>query len=115
MSVTIVNDYKLKADGDKKEAAAVARELVEGFKANHPGVQLSLWLEDQADPLHHFHITVFDNEDALEKAKQSPEIKHFVERYYPHMDTRTHVAPACDVWLAWGTGVAPTDTESVGR
>jgi quinol monooxygenase YgiN len=106
MSVTVVNDYRLKADGDKEEAMAAAAELVDDFLSHHPGVQLSLWLEDKNDPLHHYHITVFDDEATFEKVKESKGIKHFIERYYPHMDQSTHVAPLCDVWLCDGHGIS---------
>lgn len=105
MSVTIVNDYRLKANGDKKEAMAAAAELVQNFNTNQPGVQLSLWLEDQGEPLHHFHITVFDDQTAMEHVRSSEGIKRFVERFYPHMDQSTHLAPTCDVWLLDGHGV----------
>lgn len=105
MSVTVVNDYRLKVDADKNEAMAAAAELVRDFNLNHPGVQLSLWLEDQEEPLHHFHITVFDDQKALEEVKGSSGIHRFVERFYPHMDQSTHMAPTCDVWLLDGHGV----------
>jgi quinol monooxygenase YgiN len=105
MSVTIVNDYRLKADADKAEALAAAAELVKDFNRNQPGIQLSLWLEDQNEPLHHFHITVFDDQQAMENVRSSEGIQRFVERFYPHMDQSTHLAPTCDVWLLDGHGV----------
>jgi len=105
MSVTIVNDYRLKAGADKDEAMAAAAELVRDFNDNHPGVQLTLWLEDQYEPLHHFHITVFDDQNAVDKIRSSEGIDRFVKRFYPHMDQATHLAPTCDVWLLDGHGV----------
>jgi len=61
--------------------------------------------EDRDDPLHHFHVTVFDTEEDLQRARAADAMNEFIERYYPHMDTSTHVAPTCEVMLAGGTGV----------
>ena len=59
MSMTIVNDYFFKPDGNVKEGKAAAAELVEYFRAEVPEVELSLWLEANDNPLHHYHITVW--------------------------------------------------------
>ena len=105
MSVTIVNDYRLKTGADKDAAMAAAAELVRDFIDHQPGVQLSLWLEDRNEPLHHFHITIFDDQQAVDKVRASEGIARFVERFYPHMDQSTHLAPTCAVWLLDGHGV----------
>lgn len=105
MSVTIVNDYFFKADGDIAEGKAAAAELVDYFKADVPEVEMSLWLEAQENPLHHYHITVFSTGDVIQSVRDSAAIKRFTDRLYPHIDHSTFIAPACDVWLADGSGV----------
>ena len=84
---------------------ALAAELVEYFKASVPEVQLSLWLEDRDNPLHHYHITVFDSLEALERVRESDAIKRFVDRLFPHIAHSTYISPVTDVWLADGYGV----------
>lgn len=107
MSVTVVNDYDFKPDGDVSEAKSAAAELVEYFKAAVPGVQLSLWLEDRDNPLHHYHVTVFDSVATLEQVRESAAIKRFVDRLFPHIAHSTYISPVTDVWLADGSGVKP--------
>lgn len=107
MTITIVNDYFFKPDGDVEEGKAAAAELVEYFKADVPEVELSLWLEAQDNPLHHYHITVFSDPDALQNLRDSKAIKQFTDRLYPHIDHSTFISPACNVWLADGMGVRP--------
>lgn len=106
MSVTIVNDYFFKPDGNVEEGKRAAAELVEYFKREVPEVQLSLWLESQENPFHHYHITVFDNADIIPRIKESEGIKRFIERLFPHIDHSTYISPQCRVWLADGKGVA---------
>jgi hypothetical protein len=105
MSVTIVNDYFFKPDGDINEGKEAAAKLVEYFKAEIPEVELSLWLASQENPLHHYHITVFSTPNVIQKVRDSAAIKQFVDRLYPHIDHSTFISPLCDVWLADGTGV----------
>ncbi len=105
MSMTIVNDYFFKPDGDVKQGKAAAAELLAYFKADVPEVELSLWLEAQDNPLHHFHITVFGDPDVIQKVRGSEAIKRFTNRLYPHIDHSTFISPACNVWLAGGRGV----------
>lgn len=107
MGVTIVNDYYFKPDGNLAEGKAAAAELLAYFKDQFPEVQLSLWLEVRENPLHHYHITVFDSFEVIGRVKESEGIKRFVERLFPHIDHSSYVSPACDVWLAGGTGVKP--------
>lgn len=107
MSVTIVNDYDFKPTGDVAEGKAAAAELVEYFKSQFPEVQLSLWLEDKDNPLHHYHITVFDTLDTVDRVKKSEGIKRFVDRLFPHIAKSTYISPVCDVWLLDGTGTKP--------
>lgn len=109
MSITVVNDYDFKPDGDVSEGKAAAKELVEYFKSEVPEVQLSLWLEDRDNPLHHYHITVFETLDVLERVKKSDAIKRFVERLFPQIAHSTYIAPTTDVWLADGSGVRTVD------
>lgn len=104
MSVTVVHDYYFKPDGDVAEGKAAAAEFVK-FLKTVPGVQLTLWLEDRENPLHHFHINVVDAIEDFEKLLEAEEVKHFTDRLYPHTARRTHIAPLCDVWLAQGRGV----------
>jgi hypothetical protein len=107
MSFTVVNDYFFKPDGDVEEGKAAARELVEYFNRSAPEVQLSLWLESSENPLHHYHITVFDSAEPLQALKDSKAIKKFTGRLYPHIDHSTFISPGCGVWLAAGKGVEP--------
>jgi hypothetical protein len=107
MSVTVVNDHYFKRDGDIAEGKAAAAELVEYFKAHFPEVQLSLWLEGSENPLHHYHITVFDSAEVIQKLRESEGIKRFIGRLYPHIDHSSFISPLCDVWLADGKGIAP--------
>ena len=104
MSVTVVHDYYFKPDGDVAEGKAAAAEFVE-FLKDFPGNQMTLWLEDRENPLHHFHINVFDSIEAFERVIKTPEVKRFSDRLYPHTARRTHIAPLCDVWLAQGKGI----------
>ena len=90
MSVTIVNDYFFKPDGNVKEGKAAAAELVGYFKAEIPEVELSLWLASQENPLHHYHITVFSTGDVIQDVRESAAIKRFVDR--PH-SLSLHVWP----------------------
>jgi hypothetical protein len=105
MSVTIVNDYFFKPDGDVNEGKEAAAELVEYFKSEIPEVELSLWLASQENPLHHYHITVFSTGDVIQRVRESAAIKRFVDRLYPHIDHSTFVSPVCNVWLSGGSGV----------
>lgn len=105
MATTIVNDYFFKPDGDLEKGKAAAAELVEYFKSDVPEVQLSLWLESTENPLHHYHITVFDNEEVIERVKGSQAIERFVGRLFPHIDHSTYISPVCDVWLSDGHGM----------
>lgn len=107
MSVTIVNDYHFKPDGDVAEGKAAAADLVKYFKEQVPEVELSLWLENTDNPLHHYHITVFKTEDAVRRVKASEAISKFVERLFPHIAQSTYIAPTTVVWLADGSGVRP--------
>jgi hypothetical protein len=108
MSITVVNDYDFRPDGNVAEGKAAAAELVKYFKAHYPEVQLSLWLEDNDNPLHHYHITVFDSEEALQRVVDSEGIKRFVDRLFPEIAHSTYIAPRCNVWLADGQGVENT-------
>jgi quinol monooxygenase YgiN len=108
MSVTVVHDYYFKPNGNVAEGKAAAAEFV-AFLKDVPGNQMTLWLEDRENPLHHFHINVFDSIEDFEKVLATKEVKQFSDRLYPHTARRTHIAPLCDVWLAQGKGV-----ESVG-
>lgn len=108
MSITIVNDYDFKPDGDVAEGKAAAAELVEYFLQNCPEVQLSLWLEDTDNPLHHYHITVFDSEADVQRVVKSDGIKRFVDRLFPHIAHSTYISPKCNVWLAGGSGIKST-------
>ena len=105
MSVTIVNDYYFKPGGDVAEGKAAAADLVNYFLHEVPEVEISLWLEGQENPLHHYHITVFISGDVVQKVRDSAAIKQFVDRLYPHIDHSSFISPACDVWLADGSGV----------
>lgn len=105
MSITVVNDYHFRPDGDVAGGKAAAAELVEAFERSFPEVQLSLWLQDRDNPLHHYHITVFDSLEALERVKASEAIKTFVGKLFPHIAHSTYISPVADVWLASGTGV----------
>lgn len=107
MSITVVHDYYFKPQGDVAAGKAAAADLVRYFTQEVPEVQLSLWLEDHENPLHHFHINVFDSLEAFERVRESPAVAHFTQRLYPHTARATHTAPVCDVWLVNGTGVAP--------
>lgn len=103
MSITVVHDYYFKPDGDVAEGKAAAADFVDYLKTN-PAVQLTLWLEDRENPLHHFHINVVDSIGDFEAILGADEVKRFTDRLYPHTARRTHVAPLCDVWLAQGRG-----------
>lgn len=105
MTFTVVNDYFFKPDGDVEEGKAAAKELVAYFNEDVPEVQLSLWLESDDNPLHHYHITVFDSAAPLEALKKSKAIEKFTGRLYPHIDHSTFISPGCQVWLAAGKGV----------
>lgn len=107
MSITVVNDYDFKPGGDVKGGKAAAAELVRYFKEEVPEVQLSLWLEDRDNPLHHYHITVLDSAEALEKVRESDAIKRFVDKLFPHIAQSTYISPTTDVWLADGAGIKP--------
>ena len=111
MSITIVNDYLFKTGGDLEEGKAAARDLVRYFTDEVPEVQLSLWLESEENPLHHYHITVFDHTEAVEKVRGSKEIDRFVKRLYPHIDHSTFISPHCNVWIAAGSGVKEVSLE----
>jgi len=106
MSVTVVHDYYFKPDGDIAEGKAAAAEFVE-FLKTLPANQMTLWLEDRENPLHHFHINVFDTLEEFEAVLETEEVKRFSNRLYPHTARRTHTAPLCDVWLAQGKGIQP--------
>jgi len=101
MSVTVVNEWWFKKDANMEEAKDAALELVEYFNEKEPSVQLSLWLQDSADPLHHFHITVFDDHESLMKLRESEGIKRFIEKFWPHIiRDETYKSPSCEVWLS---------------
>lgn len=113
MAITIVNDYFFKPGGDVKEGKAAAADLLAYFRREVPQVQLSLWLESRENPLHHYHITVFDDrEDIIQNVRESEAIKKFVARLYPHIDHSTFISPTCEVWLADGEGVKTVSLDS---
>ena len=107
MAFTVVNDYFFKKDGDVEAGKAAAEDLVRYFNDEVPEVQLSLWLESAENPLHHYHITVFDSARPLEALRKSEAIKTFTDKLYPHIDHSTFIAPGCNVWLSSGKGVKP--------
>jgi hypothetical protein len=107
MSITIVNDYFFKPDGDIEEGKAAAAALVDYFNKEVPEVELSLWLASRDNPQHHYHITVFSTDEVVEEVRNSDAIMKFTDRLYPHIDHSTFISPACDVWLADGKGVQP--------
>lgn len=116
MSITVVNDYYFKPDGDVAAGKAAATELVQYFTSEVPGVQLSLWLESRENPLHHFHITVFDGDSDLERLRKSETIKRFIDKLHPHIDHSTFVWPVCKVWLLDGAGTQKVSSrEGRGR
>jgi hypothetical protein len=104
MSIAVVHDYYFKPDGNVAEGKAAAGEFVEFLKTDS-AVQLTLWLEDRENPLHHFHINVVDSIEAFDSLLKSEPVKRFSDRLYPHTARRTHIAPLCDVWLAQGHGM----------
>lgn len=57
MTVTVVNEWYFKDDGDKEEGLAAAGDYVAYMKANEPELLLSLWLKDRDNPYHYFHIS----------------------------------------------------------
>ena len=79
MSVTVVNEWWFKEGADLDKGKAAASELVDYFNKIWDSVQLSLWIEDRDDPLHHFHITVFDDIDAVMKMRESEEISNLLK------------------------------------
>jgi hypothetical protein len=105
MSVTIVNDYFFKPDGNIQEGKEAATDLIKYFTDEVPEVQLSLWLESQENPLHHYHITVFDNEETVKEIRESKAIETFIGRLFPQIDHSTYISPLCNVWLSDGPGV----------
>ncbi|MGD2083470.1 MAG: hypothetical protein PVF91_10910 [Chromatiales bacterium] len=114
MAFTIVNDYFFKPDGDVADGKAAAAVLVDYFREAVPEVQLSLWLESLENPLHHYHVTVFDSAAAAQRVRESEAISRFIERLYPHIDHSTFVSPGCGVWLAAGRGVGAVELASQG-
>jgi hypothetical protein len=100
MSVTVVNEWWFRKDANIEEAKVAALELVEYFNQHDPSVQLSLWIEDSDDPLHHFHITVLDDRESLMRLRESDGIRRFIEKFWPHIiRDETYKSPSCDVWL----------------
>ena len=93
MAITVVNDYFFKVDGDIEEGKRAAKDLVDFFNAAVPEVQLSLWLESRENPLHHYHITVFDDGDAAMRLRDTEAIRKFTDRLYPHIDHSTFISP----------------------
>lgn len=103
MGLTVVNDWRFKEDGDIEKGMKAAEELVHYFRDQVPEVQLSLWLRDRDNPLHFYHITVFDSPAALKKVRESAGIQRFVEKLFPEIvHDETYVSPACDTWLSSG-------------
>jgi quinol monooxygenase YgiN len=101
MSVTVVNEWWFKKDANIEEGKAAALELVDYMKAEEPSVQLSLWIQDRKEPLHHFHITVFDDHGSFLKLRESEGIKRFVDKFWPLIiRDKTYKSPDCDVWLS---------------
>ena len=101
MSVTVVNEWWFKKGADIDKGKMAAAELVEDFNENWDSVQLSLWLEDREDPLHHFNIIVFDSYDDVLAIRESEGIKRFIDKFWPLIvRDETYKSPACDVWLS---------------
>jgi quinol monooxygenase YgiN len=103
MSVTIVNEWFFKEDGDIDEGLAAAADYVAYMKTNNPGLELSLWLQDHNNPLHFFHVSVFASQEVAERERKSEGTKRFTDRLYPeiHLD-ETFTQPECDVVLSSG-------------
>jgi quinol monooxygenase YgiN len=104
MSITVVHDDYFKPDGDVVEGKAAAAEFVK-YLETLPANQMTLWLEDRENPLHHFHINVWDSIEDFEEVIKADDVQRFSDRLYPHTARRTHIAPLCDVWLAQGKGI----------
>lgn len=114
MSVTVVNDWRFKEDGNIEKGMKAAADLVDYFKANFPEVQLSLWLRDRGNPRRFFHITVFDSLEALSRVRESQGIQAFVEQLFPEIiHDHTYTSPACDVVLSGG-GTLPPEALQLG-
>ena len=103
MTVTVVNDWRFKKDGDIEKGMKAADELVKYFEDHVPEVKLSLWLRDRDNPRHFYHITVFDSLEALKKTRESEGIKKFIDALFPEIiHDETYVSPLCDTWLSSG-------------
>lgn len=110
MSVTVVNEWWFREDGNIDAGKEAGAELVEYFNNECDSVQLSLWIEDRADTLHHFHITVFDDHEALIKIRESEGIERFIKKFWPHIiRDETYKSPSCDVWLCSVINLKETD------
>lgn len=109
MSVVDLHDWHFREDGDLEEGIAAIREYVQYLKDEEPGMQLSLWLRDQEDPLRYFHVAVYQDHVALERARRSAGTARFVDRLYPEIDEETHTAPECDVILSSWAGIQPQE------
>lgn len=103
MSVTVVNDWHFKEDGDIEKGMKAADELVKYFQASIPEVKLSLWLRDRQNPRHFYHITVFETVESVQATRESEGIRRFVELLFPEIiHDETYVSPLCDIWLSSG-------------
>jgi quinol monooxygenase YgiN len=103
MSITVVNDWRFKPDGDIEKGMRAAEEYVDYLMNEADGVQLSLWLRHPEDPQRFFHITVFDDEAAVKAQYESDGTKRFTEVLYPEIIyDESFTSPWCDVVLSSG-------------
>lgn len=100
--VTVVNEWRFAPEGEVDQGLQAAADYVDYFAREKPEVLLSLWLRDTDDPLHHFHVSIFDSAAKAVEGIRWKGTEEFAAKLYPQIDEESVDQPHCDVLLLSG-------------
>jgi hypothetical protein len=83
MSIIAVKDNDFRPDGNVAEGEGRGRGAGGLLQGQFPGGAAIPLAGDTDNPLHHYHVTVLDSPEALQRLVDSEGIQRFVERLFP--------------------------------
>ncbi len=86
ISVTAVNEWCFRPDGDIEVGMRAANEYVGALKKKESGILFSLWMQDRNDPFHFFRIIGFSTPEQEQAVRKKEETDQLVERLFPEID-----------------------------
>lgn len=106
MSAFVVNDWEFRAGGDVEGGMAAAARYVDELRNGGIGLEASLWSRSWRNAFRTFHVAVFADVAAMDRAFTASETERFVEILYPEVDEKG-VAQAKYVTVLSSGGTIP--------